>query len=236
MALNINDIYNFVYVLANKQQSGEITDTDFNTACAFVSLDIFRKETGVPEDYMPNQPVPRMAWQITTTISDDLRFLVKKEIISKANGYFAYPADYGVFSKMRYKYVLNSPNGGTPTSEYRWIEMVTDGEFDLRTSSSIKPPTVFYPICRYDGIGFEVAPSNITQVELTYLKIPTTPVRGFTQLPNDETVYDPLTSVQFEYPETMYPNIAARVALQLGIAIREEQFVEYMQRRKQEGN
>lgn len=237
MALSINDIYTFVQVLANKVQSGDgFTDTDFNTAAAFVSLDLFRKETGVPEDYQLGAPFPRIAWQMTTTISDDLRLLVRTATINKVNGYFPYPTDYGVFSKLRYRWVVNNPNGGTPTFQDRWVEMVADNEYDLRIDSTIKPPTYFYPIARYNGTGFEVAPVNISKVELTYLKIPATPVRNFTQLPNDETVYDPVGSVQFEYPETLYPNIAARIALYLGINIRAEDFVAYMQRRKEEGN
>lgn len=235
MALNINDIYNFVYTLGNKSQSGEWSDSDFNTAAAFVSLDIFRKETGVPEDYQFGAPFPRVAWQMTSTISDDLRLLVKTETINKTSGYFAYPADYGVFSKIRYRWIVNG-NNGTPTYADRWIEMVTDNEYDLRVDSSIKPPTPFYPICRYGGSGFEVAPDTISKIELTYLKVPTTPFRNFTQLGNDQTEYNPIGSVQFDYPETLYPNIAARIALYLGINIREEELVAYMQQRKQEGN
>lgn len=235
MALSINDIYNYVYSLGNKQQSGEWSDTAFNSACAFVSLDIFRKETGIPEDYTPNNPIPRVAWQLTNTISDDLRLLVKRVTIPKVNGYFPFPSDYGIFSSMYYRFIQNTPNGN-PTVEKSWIETVTDDEKRVREMSKIKPPTLFYPIASYYMQGFDVLPESIDKIELTYLKIPATPVRNFIQLTNDQTEYDPIGSVQFEYPETLYPNIAARIAMQLGISIREEQFVAYMNQRKQEGN
>ena len=233
--MNINDIYEWVVFISNKSQSGEVTDSNFNTAAQFVNLDIFRKESGLPEDYMPNAPIPRMAWQITSTISDDLRFLVKTLPIDKVNGYFPYPADYGAYSSLGYKWIMNNPTGN-PTWEDVWPELVTDEEKRLRLKSTIKPPTPFYPIAAYGVGGFQVYPESITKIELTYLKLPATPIRNFTQLPNDQTEYNPIGSVQFEYPETMYPNIAARIAMQYGINIREEQFVAYMNQRKQEGN
>lgn len=233
--MNIEDIYQYVYNLANKTQSGEWSDTLFNNAAAFVNMDIFRKQTGLPEDYMPNNPSPRVAWQITTTISDDLRLLLKTATINKTNGYFPFPADYAAYSSMGYLYTYNNPSGN-PTAERVYMEAVTDDEKKIRLKSVIKEPTLAYPICAYSLNGFEVYPQAIDKIELTYLKIPATPFRNFTQLPNDETVYDPVGSVQFEYPETLYPNIASRIALVLGINIRSEEFVAYMQQRKQEGN
>lgn len=234
--MNINDIYNFCFFLLNKNQSFEISDTAFNQACSFVSLDIFRKESGIPEDYQINNPTPRMAWQITSTISDDLRLLVKKQNIPRnSSGYFPFPDDYAAFSSMGYKWVVNNPTGN-PTWEFVWSELVTDEEKRLRLKSTIKPPTAFYPITAYSLNGFEVYPTTIQVVELTYLKIPATPVRNFTQLPNDETEYNPVGSVQFEYPQTLYPNIAARVAMAMGISIREEDFIAYMNDHKEKGN
>lgn len=235
MALNIQNIYEWVNFAANKMQSGEITDSQFNTACQFVNLDLFRQLSGVPENYQPNNPIPPISWQITSTISDDLRQLVKKATLTKSGDYFAFPTDYAAFSSIAYKYILNQPNSN-PTVESRWIELVTDDELHQRLPSAIKPPTLFYPIAAYYLQGFQVFPSQINKIELTYLKVPNTPIRNFTQLANDQTEYNPTGSVQFEYPETLYPNIAARIALQLGISIREEQFVEYMKQRQAQGN
>ena len=235
--LNIQDLYFFFQTLINKQQSGELTDTQFNSACAFVSLDLFRKYSGVPEEYQPGNPVPRLGWQMTNAISDDLRnFIVNANIPINNSGYFPFPTDYSVFSSMWYRYMLNNPNGGTPTNELRWIENVSDGELRLRLTSNIKYPSLYFPVCAWYSYGFKVYPENINRVELTYLRTPITPFRNFTQLGNDETAYNPIGSVQFEYPQTLYPDIAARIGKYLGISIREDQFIAYMEQRQQAGN
>ncbi len=237
MALNIQDLYYFFNTLINKEQSNEISDSQFNSVCAFVNLDIFRKYAGVPEDYQPNNPTPRIAWQMTNTVSDDLRnFIVTREIPINNSGYFPFPDDYSVFSSMWYRYLLNNPNGGNPTNSIRWIENVSDGELRLRLTSNIKYPTPFYPVCAWYSYGFKVYPEDIKKVDLTYLKTPVTPFRNFTQLANDETEYNSVGSIQFEYPQTIYPDIAIRIGKYLGITIREDQFIAYMQQRQQEGN
>lgn len=237
MALDIQSLYYFFNVLINKEQSGELSDTQFNSACQFVNLDLFRKYSGVPEEYMPNNPVPRIGWQMTNAVSDDLRnFIVNANIAKNNNGYFPFPADYSVFSSMWYRYMLNNPKGGSPTNELRWIENVSDGELRLRLTSNIKYPSLFFPVCAWYSYGFKVYPDTITNIELTYLKVPREPLRAFTQLSNDETAYDSANSIQFEYPQSLYPNIAARIGKYLGITIREDQFVAYMDKRQQEGN
>lgn len=237
MPLNINDIYTFVNFTSNHYQSGQVTDDNFNTACAFVSLELFRKYCGLPEEYQPNNPTPRVAWQMTNAISDDLRpFIVNANIPKDNSGYFPFPADYSVFSSMWYRYVLNNPKGGQPSSDIRWIENVSDSELRLRLTSTIKNPTPFFPVCAWYSYGFKVYPEVINRIELTYLKVPVTPFRNYTQLQNDETEYNPVGSIQFEFPQTMYPNLATRIALYYGINIREDEFVNWMGQKQAAGN
>lgn len=236
--MTVQEIYEWVNFLSNKYQSGEITDDNFNTALAFVNLELFRYETGMPEAYQVGMPVPPVAWQITNTISDDLRnFILKVQIPKDSNGYFPFPADYAVFSSMYYDYILNAEDcGGQPTLEKNWIEPVSDGELRLRLYSAIKQPTAYYPICAWYSYGFKVYPESVTQIELTYLKVPRTPVRNFTQLPNDQTQYNPIGSVQLEYPESLHANFAVRIAKYYGWNIRDEELYGWSQQRKNEGN
>lgn len=233
--MTVQELYEWVNFLANKQQSGEITDSNFNTALSVVNIELFRYETGMPESYQIGSPQPPVAWQLTNTISDDLRSFIVNVPIQKVNDFYAYPADYGVFSSMWFNYTMNSTNGGQPTYQKRWVEPVSDSELRLRLISTIKPPSNFYPIAAWYNNGFKVFPDNINRIELTYLKVPATPVRGFTQAANDQTIYDPTTSVQLEYPQTLHPNFAVRVARYYGVSIREEELYAWMQERKREG-
>lgn len=235
MALNINDVSFFLDFVSNKYQSGSISPAEKNSAFAIVNLDILNQKIGLPEEYQAGYPIPRQGWQITQKMTDDLRLFVKKATITKGvNGFFAYPADYAAFSSARYRWIQNNTSGN-PSVEERWIEVVTDAELNLRLNSAIQPPDLRYPVMAYYDTGMIVYPTPVNQLELTYIRYPVQPVWGFTLSPNDEPIYDPTTSVQIEYPETMYPNFAIRAARYLGINIREEDFVNYMLQRQTTG-
>lgn len=237
MAFSVDDIYLWVNDLANTTQSGMgFSDTQFNEALKFVNIEIFNKQSGLTEDYQVDNPMPRLNWQLTNTISDNCRLLITNvQITVGSNGYFAYPADYAAFSAMYYRYILNNPSGGTPTYSERWVEMVTDSELIQRLQSSIKPPSVFFPVASWNDLGFRAYPEQVTRINLKYLKYPRTPVRGFTVLANDETEYDAATSVQVEWPDALMPTFAARVAKWVGVNLREEELYAWMDKRVKEG-
>jgi hypothetical protein len=241
---SVDDIYQWVNNgLANQLQSGEWQDTTFNLALKFVNIELLRSEVGLPESYQAGNPNPSIAWQMTNTISDDLRYLVKPtNITQNADGYFAFPPDYAGFSSLWYRYVLNAATcGGQPFVKDSYIEPVSDDELRVRLPSAIKKPDLRYPVASWitDPNGnvpsFQVYPAKIKVVELTYLRYPATPVWGFTTLANGQTQYDATSSVQPEYPDTLIPNLAVRVARYFGINLREDQFLSYIQQRSKAG-
>lgn len=244
MAFSINDVYVTVNsVVANQLQSGQWSDTVFNAAVKLVNIELLRSEIGLPETYDAGNPNPSIAWQMTNTISDDMRYLVKPvNITQNTNGYFAFPADYAGFSSLWYRYILNSATcGNQPFVKDSYIEPVSDDELRLRLPSSIKKPDLRYPVASWitDPNGnvpsFQVYPDKIKVVELTYLRYPATPVWAFTTLPDGQTQYDAVNSVQPEYPDTMLPNFAFRVCRYLAINIREDQLYAMVQERLKAG-
>lgn len=237
--LNIQDVYLFVYDVAlNKNQAGQITDSTFNEAIAIINIDLFRKYAGLPEDYQVGRPIPSIGWQNSNILSDDLRnFIVTTPIQRAGNNYFPYPSDYAVFSSITYDYVQNG-TCATP-GDYAVIplENLTDDQIRTRVISTIKPPSFDYPVFTWNQLGFEVYPKQISQINLTYLQVPPTPYRDFTQLPNGQTVYNPAgLTVQFAWPQTMLPNICTRVALMFGISIREDAVVQWMNKQIEKGS
>lgn len=234
---NVNDIYQWVNTLAMQYQSGEWSDDQFNLALKFVNIELLRSESGMPEAYQVGNPQPPVAWQVTNTISDDLRPFVIPVIINKdANGYFPFPTDYAAFSSMWYRYKINPTTcKAEPTAKDTYIEPVSDDELRTRLNSNIKKPDFRYPIFTWYAYGYQVYPETLKQIELTYLKLPRTPVWGYTTLANGQTQYDPNTSVQTEYPDTLIPSFTYRVCKYLGITIREDQFLSYIQNRIETG-
>lgn len=233
---NINDIYNFVNFVSDKAQSRAISDNEFNQIIDVVSLDLFKLKVGLPEEYQANAPFPRQAWQISNKISDDMRYFITEAAIPKDSaGIFPYPTNYGAFSSLRYTRILNN-NCDTPDVKTRTIELVTDAELSERLDNTIIPPNYDYPVGAWYSAGWKVYPTQIKTVDLTYLRIPTTPVRGYIFDPvTDLTQYDPATSVQLDFPKTLWIDFAVMCVKYLSINIREADLYQMAQQRQLSG-
>jgi hypothetical protein len=237
MAINVNTLYQLVTsTYLNKLQSGGFTITQFNSACATANLDILKQRIGLPEDYQLGAPFSKIAYQITQKITDDVRqFITIADISRNVNGYFPVPADYFAFSSLRHRYIVNPTTcGGETKWQDRKIEVLDDGEFNERLESDVIPPTDYYAVANYYSYGIKVMPENINKVKLTYVKIPQTPVWGYTVV-NDQPVYDSTTSTDFDYPVSMTNDIATLVLKYLGVNLLMGEIVQYATERQKQG-
>lgn len=233
---NLNDIYLWVNFLADKYQSRAISDTEFNQIIDAVNLDLWKLKVGLPEEYQANAPFPRQAWQISNKISDDMRYFITQVDIQKnLSGIFEYPANYGAFSSLRYTRILNN-NCDTPDVKTRTIELVTDAELSERLDNTIIPPNFDYPIGAWYATGWKVYPQVIKDVSLTYLRIPTTPFRNFDFDPvTDQTTYQPIGSIQLDFPKTLWIDFAVMCVKYLAVNIREADLYTMAQQRQLSG-
>ena len=233
---SINDVYLLCYTLADKYQSRQLSDAEFNQLIDASNLDLWKLKVGLPEEYQVNAPFSRQAWQVSNKISDDMRYFITESTINKNNsGIFPYPTDYGAFSSMRYDRILNN-DCDTPDLKVRTVELVTDAELSERLDNTIIPPDYEYPVGAWYGSGWKVYPTIINKVKLTYLRLPTTPVRGYILDPvTDLTQYDPLTSVQLDYPKTLWVDFAYNVLKKMAINIREEELYQMAESRQIKG-
>lgn len=233
--MTVQEVYLLTNFLSDKYQSRQISDDEFNIAMSSANLELFKTKVGIPEEYQVGQARARQEWQVTTKISDDMRKFVTEVEINKVGGVFPYPTNYGAFSSLRYSRILN--NGcDTPDVRTRTIELVTDGELSDRLDNTVVYPDFEYPVGAWYSNGWKVFPKIIEKVDLTYLRIPVTPVRGYILDPaTDLTTYDPLTSVQIEYPETLHIDFTYRVLKYLAINIREELLYEMANQRQISG-
>lgn len=232
---NINSVYLWVNFLADAYQSRKISDDEFNQIIDSVNLDLWKLKVGLPEEYQVNAPFARQAWQVSNKISDDMRFFITESTIAKnvSTGIFAYPTDYGAFSSLRYRRVLNQPDCDAPTVATRTVELVTDAELSERLDNTVIPPNFEYPVGAWYATGWKVFPTLITSVNLTYLRLPTTPVRGYILDPvTDLTNYDPATSVQLDYPKSLWIDFSIMCVKYLGINIRDTELYQMARERQ----
>jgi hypothetical protein len=255
MAINIDEMYRFVQFVANKEQSGFIKPTEFNLAADRAQMQLFMERYNNPAEYQPGRAIPRVAYQQTQKISDDLRMFIKRAILPvNADGMMSYPDDYIHFSKSTYKYFSeidiedSSSNAGcvdcsevvsgqssTNTIEKTiGIKPVDDGELNKLLSSNIVAPTLEYPILAFFEDGVQYYPKNITSVELTYLHRPIVPLWGSIMV-NDRPVYNQPTSTDLEWPEQVFNEIAIRILSFVGVNLREGELTQYSEGKRQTG-
>lgn len=204
MAVSVDDIYKRVNYLINKEQTGNILNKDeYNNCLKWANLELFKRLYGLPESYRPGQPLPPMAYEETQYIIDSMsRFKVNKGgrdypvLLIDKNGQASLPADYVHYSSITY--------GKRP------VEMLRDSQYQDRLDDSIVYPSKQDPICTLYGNYIQFQPIDLGSVNFVYLRLPDTPFWGAT-IVDDEYVYSPALSTQFEYGDVQLTDIASMI-------------------------
>ena len=227
--INVNELKIFIDFIANKEQSGTAYSIpQLNIAFQVANIDFFQKRYGLPEEYIPGMPIPSQSYEVTQKIKDDLRAVKERVVIPVDEfGIMILPDNYVHKTAIEYNKITNSEDCENPTASSREVEIIDDDKWSSRKSATIMKPTLDFPICNFqkDSIRFE--PKNLKEVELSYLRTPNKPIWGYVFQGGIE-VYDPNTSVQFDWNYILFPDIASRVAKYLGWNLRDVEFNNYM--------
>jgi len=233
----IDDVKRFVEYVSNKDQSGNTTSPEeFNVLARRASLDLFKKRAGLPEDYQVGAPLSKQAWQLTQTITDDLRFLIEEKVIEvDSDGYMIVPDDYVRYSSIDFNYILNPKTREEGQTSFPVpVEVIDDNKWSRRISSSLKPTSKRYPVCRYRNVNIEFSPKNLERVIFTYLRVPADPVWGF-DVVNDAEVYNESKSTQFDWPVETEIDLASYILSYVGVNLDDDHITKYAEIIKSKG-
>ena len=211
--MTIDEIYQFVQFLANKDQRGYIKPSEFNLAVERAQLDEIKE---------------LIANESTHQNYDKLRTVIDKTTITYSatgNGAFTLPSDY--------LYFLSATFDSDGPVHYE-VEMVNHDQLFKKINSTIVFPSSSYPIGVIMEDGIEIynntsgADATAGNVVLNYVKIPAAPVWTY-QLVNNMYVYDASSASlqQLTLPESTHQDIISRVVSYLGVSLREADLVEY---------
>ena len=89
MPIDVNELYEFVKFVANKEQSGYIKPDEFNLVADRAQMQFFMERYNNPAEYQPGRPIPRVAFQQSQKVSDDLRILKFHKKLSKSNNFIS---------------------------------------------------------------------------------------------------------------------------------------------------
>lgn len=231
--MNIDDFRNFLlFVIKKSQSGGNPKPSEFNLALERAYMQFIMSRYGNQEEYQPGRPVPRIAWQQSQKISDDLRFLLtRRDIPVPVTGKMPIPDGTGNdlngdpldkylhHSSLRFNF-SDTVNDEPRTREVK-IDVLTDAEFSNATESAIVNGTRRFPVCAYYDTFIQFEPKDLQKVIFTYLRIPVTPVWAFT-VENGRPIYDPANSVDIEAPDQVINEIAFNLLAFMGLSIREQ--------------
>lgn len=191
--MTVDEIKQLVYRVANSVMAGNISPEDFN-------LFLQRAENNLFEELYSNYEKTRM-------ISDDLTaFKTVKTYMPVVSGAYSYPDDY--------RHATSFVKYGNTNIEST-IEEVQQDKKTGRINSKVIPIDKYPIVVHETAGGFTVYPKT-TWVRMYYLKIPVYAYWGY-EIISGRPVYDPLTSVQSSFPESLHPEIARRILQYVGI-------------------
>lgn len=199
----------------------------FNVFLNLANLDYFKQWTGLPEEWQPGKPVTKRGWQVAEQNTDALRsFLVTEAKTVDVNGQVAYPSNFVHLTRLSF----NNPD----TARIRPIEIVSDSVVDDRLGDAITAPENEYPIVVYRDSYLQFYPITLQSINWSYLRLPSTPVYA-SQVLNSTNVYDPSTSVQFEWPEYLHNDLLRMILGYITIAAKDGGVSQYIETKKVQG-
>tara|TARA_R110002020_G_scaffold54322_2_gene151594 strand:- start:125 stop:847 length:723 start_codon:yes stop_codon:yes gene_type:complete len=239
MAININELYKFVQFVSNKEQSGYVKPSEFNLAVDRAQMQLFMERYNNPAEYQPGRPVPRVAYQQTQKVSDDLRPFIKKVYQPLLNGgkfLWSNLPDYMHLSSLRAQYYKVDNTNGESELRSSGVRILDDSELSSYLDSSILQPTPEYPIAAIYNGYLQVYPTNITGIDVTYLSRPIKAnwaftVNATTGMPD----YDDATSTDLNWSDELFNEIGVRILSFIGVNLKDNTITQYSELKKQQG-
>lgn len=201
--VSLNDFYILADAVAKKSLiGGTVTISERDYFANQAQLQIFEKD--------------RAIFLKTKETSDYLELFLKNVIVSvPLIGSFPYPLDFEHTASMRSYYV--KPDG---KSLERYVAPVKNRDWGAISSSQLYLPTKQFPKYTEFNSEYRVLPRDIGVIMLDYFKTPQFPVWGFNVV-NNRPVYDPLTTVNFEWDSFAIGEVLSAFLMLLGISIKD---------------
>jgi len=206
----------------------------FCDALHFASRGLFDEYYGNTKDYRPGHPLPRVAYQVTTAVTDALHPFLREVFFGR---------DY---TKLAQKKVVVGP--GTGTAEYRsldasgrfslpddWVhptawstlealedvQVLDDNEVITTLNSLVAPPDLEHPVLEVVPKGLQVHPQECSELHAKYLAFPRRPVYAVTYPAGQEPQYDDTKSVDVEWPASRDNQLLTRLLQYPALGLRD---------------
>ena len=210
--------------VCRKHQFGEIQPDLFNKSVSTAQDSFYDWLIGQLEQYKAGKPVPMVAVGMSTKISRWLLPLFHQPTLTVVSNVVAYPVD------LDYQVSL------IDSDTNRNIERIDYSKVAARLNSKIDPITdTSSPFYTEGATGWQIYPTSVANVKVTYYSRPPEVVWGYTLNSNGRGVYNPATSVDPVFDDVSMRKILARAIRLMGFSFTEPDWVEYGNQVKQGG-
>lgn len=234
--ISVKRVYEVLKDLANKEQRGFISPSEFNTMAPIAQTAIYNRiwaeAFGVEQMRARNIDGQRGMSKVSDA-REELKMYMKSETKDRnADLKFDYPDDcHKLISMKTYGRVLMGVTTSTP------IELVYDShKIDYMLQSTLSAPTIGRPVALVAD-QIEVYPNSIKKVDVRYYKYPTgittggaattgQPEYGYSIVLGDE-VYNSSGSVNFDLPEEREEELVVEIAGMIGTSLRDAALMTY---------
>ena len=231
--VNINNVYQTVLVIANKDNRGYITPEEFNRLAEQVQNEIFASYFPKASAYESNSFVQSDFSDPTLYLSEKVNLFYKKASLTKLNGVFSLPSDL-------YRLGVVSVNDVV-------ADQSSHDEIKYINLSPLTAPVSTQPVYTLMGDSVELYPSTVsTGVKLEYLKKPIRPKWGYVlngTIPYyDPTAFDPATdsydvvakSYNFDLHPSEENNLVVNILNYAGVVIKQADVAGFAQGKEQQ--
>lgn len=219
--MNINDCFKIVTYLVDKYQGTGVSPEEFNRIFPMAERSYFDMLAGGVEDFQPGRPVPRIALGMSNNVNEALAPFIQTSALT-----------------------ISSGSATVPTNLFKAIAMRTTANVDIlrvdhsklasKLNSSIDAPTLTKPCFNEVGSTYKFYPTSLTSANLTYLRLPNSPVWGYTTV-SGRPVYDAGTSVQSEWNDADLNKIIMRAVGVIGVSVNDQLLIQAANQVKAKG-
>lgn len=227
MAVNVNTVYRTVLLILNKEQRGYLTPDEFNKTATQVQLEMFN-------EYFEDLNQHLRIQGNDTEYADRVKNLEEKIAIFQEEA----PCTYSAGS-----FKLSIPTSSPQKELYKLGTVIYKNEKEVQyvqpnellelNLSPITKPSTYWPVYTLGGVDInknpiiKVYPTSIdSSISCTYLRKPYDPTWDFALGTNNQYMYNPSASVNFDLHPTEQTNIIIRILLYSGVIIKDPQIVQ----------
>lgn len=220
--MDVNQVYDLIKFIANKNQQGYITPSQFNLIINQAQNSYTSFLLGSFQQYTPGRPIARVELGNNSIVRQRLAPIIKATTLTiDGTGFSPYPTDYVQVDAIR-------------TDSLQRVRFVQQDSL-YSYYNSVIDPVATNPIYLLEDTGLRFYPITLGSTKLSYVSDPVDIVWAYTLDANGRPVYDPTNSVDPVWHVTSILEIVTRALSMIGVNLQAGAISQYAQEIKANG-